>query len=323
MPTVNDSAERIEQLIKYHDAAFQRVFYQAIATIRDTYTLEELVRLLEANNYEAALRTIERGAALLGNQYGNSLAHSAQATATWLATAALDINILFDPVNARAVERMQLNRLRLVQNFTQEQRQMLRGVLSNAIADGLNPRAQAILFRDSIGLTAVQEQHVRNYARELRQVGYSNGLNYSNATRRELRSRRYDRSLARAIRNEQPLTEAQIKAMVDKYRSNYIAYRARTIARTESLRAVHEGAETLYLQAIDEGVLDEDSIVRTWITAQDERVRSTHALLHGQKKKIGEYWVTENGRLRHPGDPAAPAIETIQCRCVLTYTLKN
>lgn len=322
MPTIRDSAERIEQVLAGQSAQFSRVFYEAIAAIRDATTIDELARLLEAGNYEAALRTIERGAAMLGNQYGRSLAASAEATAAWLATEALDITVSFDMSNTRAVERMQLNRLRLIQNFTQEQREMLRGVLSDGIARGLNPKEQARLFRQSIGLTATQENHVRNYRNELETVGREGSVSYSEATRRQLRSGASDRTIASAMRRNVPLTNSQIDAMVDAYRKNYIAYRAKVISRTEALRAVNEGTEELFLQAVEEGQLDENALVRTWVTARDERVRSSHAILNGQKRALGEFWQTENGRLRYPGDPSAPPSETVQCRCIVTTEFK-
>ena len=72
--------------------------------------------------------------------------------------------------------------------------------------------------------------------------------------------------------------------------------------------------EVMYQQAIDDGTLQSTQIVRTWITAKDERVRSSHAVLNGQRRNYGEPW----GVLRYPGDPSAPAAETVQCRCVLT-----
>ena len=48
------------------------------------------------------------------------------------------------------------------------------------------------------------------------------------------------------------------------------------------------------------------------------RERDTHLLLNGQIKRWGEAWETKNGPIRYPGDPDAPAVETIQCRCALS-----
>ena len=107
--------------------------------------------------------------------------------------------------------------------------------------------------------------------------------------------------------------------MVDRYRQRWINYRAEVIARTEGLRAAHEGSEVMYEQAVGDGTLRSDQIMRTWITAKDERVRSAHARLNGQSRRYGGMW----GPLRYPGDPQAPPEQTVQCRCVLTTRLTN
>jgi SPP1 gp7 family putative phage head morphogenesis protein len=54
--------------------------------------------------------------------------------------------------------------------------------------------------------------------------------------------------------------------------------RAKTLARTEMIEALNEGALGEYTRA--EGVIGEEVLVR-WQTAQDERVRSSHRVRHG------------------------------------------
>ena len=56
---------------------------------------------------------------------------------------------------------------------------------------------------------------------------------------------------------------------------------------------------------------------KTWYTSRDERVRGTHAALHGRTVDLFESYDTPSGPLRFPGDPLAVPSETINCRCRL------
>lgn len=206
---------------------------------------------------------------------------------------------------------MRRSQLSLIREFTNQQRLSTRLALVEGISQGLNPRQQALLFRQSIGLTQRQMQAVINYRRLLEQGDAA-------ALQRALRDRRFDPTVQSSILGDRPLTPAQIDRMVDRYHARYIAHRAEVIARTEALRSVHDGAQAAYRQAIDLGVLAADDLIQEWVTASDERVRGSHAFMHGQQRPIGEAFLSGAGNaLRWPGDIDAPGSETIQCRCVL------
>jgi hypothetical protein len=207
--------------------------------------------------------------------------------------------------------------LRTIREFSEEQRRATREALMSGIARGVNPRQQAIEFRQSIGLTQNQQQAVENYRRLLTE-GRQNNLPSETALRRNLRDARFDRSIIRAIRDNRPLTEDQVNRMVSRYRERYIRYRSETIARTEALRAVHSGSEEMYQQAIEMGQIRPDQIRRTWNTAQDERVRGAHAQLHGEVRGIDGVWTNSLGELRFPGDPLGTPANVINCRCAIS-----
>ena len=316
-----DPASRLERLIAFHDRQFQQTFRLAISTIRNQVTLDALADLLEHGRFEEAIAALESAAKLLGNQYGASLVASAQSTAEFLNTA-LTATVSFDQTNFRAVEEISRNRLRLIREFSNDQRQTLRAVMTEGIQQGLNPRDQARLFRGSVGLTTRQTQAVANYRRLLTE-GQGGDLPSSEALDRRLRDRRSDPTVRRAIRDGTPIPESQINSMVERYQQRYVNYRAETIGRTEALRSVHQGSEGMYQQAVDDGDLDPNAITRTWVTARDNRVRDTHASIGGQERGFNETWSSGGSELRFPGDPNAAASETIQCRCVLTTRLSG
>ena len=310
----DDNAAQIERMLNRMTPQLRRTFLANVAAIRGQRTLAELETLVLEGRLAEAIQRAGEAYATFATEWVNVMVFSGQETGKFI-TRAINTTVNFDQVNTRAVAAMQENRLRLVQGLGQQQRDATQQAIIEGIRAGANPREQARNFRDSIGLTATQEQHVRNFRDALQ-------TDPIKALRRKLRDRRFDPSILGAIRDDKPLTAAQIDKMVGRYRDRYLKHRAEVIARTEALRSVHEGAEEMFSQAIDSGALDPGELVRIWNTAKDERVRSSHAFMHGQIKNPGEPFLSGNGnRLRFPGDTNAPASETVQCRCVVSTRL--
>jgi SPP1 gp7 family putative phage head morphogenesis protein len=81
-------------------------------------------------------------------------------------------------------------------------------------------------------------------------------------------------------------------------------WEAERIARTEIHTAQGEASH---------GVIDDNADYRQWITAEDDRVRDSHADMHGQIVRSGDPY--SNG-LMYPGDMSGDIEEYINCRCV-------
>lgn len=115
------------------------------------------------------------------------------------------------------------------------------------------------------------------------------------------------REALRATISEGLLKQEPWKQIADRVREvyNFAASRSYTIARTEVGQAMgaarYAGIISLGVQKI------------RWVTAADERVRTSHRQLNGVTALIGETFV--NG-CRFPCDPYGPAKEIINCRCV-------
>lgn len=311
MSQKEDDQARMEALLAGATFALRRRFLEVVRDIGSRYTLEQLQQLLAERRFDEALVTAELAAAGITSTANAAFIRAAEDTMARISRA-VNVIVSFDQTNVRAVEAMRQSQLQFIREFTEQQRLATRLALVEGISRGLNPRQQALLFRQSIGLTRRQMQAVINY-RRLLETGDAAALE------RALRDRRFDPTVRASVLGERPLTPAQVDRMVQRYQESYLAYRAETIARTEALRSVHDGAQEAYRQAIDLGVLAADDLVQEWITASDERVRGSHAFMHGQQRQIGEPFLSGAGnRLRWPGDVDAPGSETIQCRCVLT-----
>lgn len=311
-----DKVERLLKLIEKAEPRLRNALLNAVMATRRSVDLDVLAELIEAGDFDGAMQAAARsGAVSLADEYAAAYSLAGKSTAKFLDDV-LEVTIRFDGVNTRAVEFLQAERLRFIREFTSDQRAATRTALVDAMERGLNPRETARMFRDSIGLTERQQLAVLRY-RKLLEAGSLEALD------RRLRDARFDRTVRNAIRDGKPLTKAQIDRMVTRYGERYVKYRSEVIGRTEALRAVHSASDEAYRQAVEDGHVRKDQLQRKWVTAKDERVRSSHARLNGLVRGMDESWPADEGALRYPGDPDAPASETVQCRCALSTRLSD
>jgi hypothetical protein len=311
-----DIPDRIWNLIDELEPELQGAFLDTVSAIQNEIDAGKgpfgvnLMALLAEGRFDEVTEIIERAGESLAAQMTTAYIESAQSAAKALSEATR-LDVSFDQVNEGALNAIRQNSLDKVKGFTEEQTKVVKSILENGVENGTNPREVARDLRQSIGLTENQWNAVSNYRNSL-EAGTSDALD------RALRDKRFDSTVQRAIDTETPLTTEQIDQMVERYANRMLAYRAEVIARTESLRAAHEGSEAIYQQAIDKGDLDPKQIVREWNTAGDTRVRDSHEAMQGQERPFGEPFESGEGNLiRYPCDPDAPASDSIQCRCAV------
>jgi HK97 family phage portal protein len=88
--------------------------------------------------------------------------------------------------------------------------------------------------------------------------------------------------------------------------------RAKTIARTETLTAVSIGQQS----AIDNVAELMPDAKKIWLTANDDRVRDSHAEIHGDIVGIKEKFTVGKSKMSVPRDPTVnDASQVINCRC--------
>lgn len=221
----------------------------------------------------------------------------------------------FDLLSPNTLDFIRQYRLNLIQQVSNETVEAVRQGLQADIIAGRNPRDTARNVRDTLGLTRRQETAVRNYRTALE------GLD-RRALRRELRDRRFDRTVLRSIETETPLRREQVDRMVQRYRERFLQFRAEGVARTESLRAVTVGNRASIRQMLATGAVDTQRVRRQWVFTRDFRTRNAHRsipeLNPGGIPLDGEYR-TSLGPLRFPRDPNGTADNIIRCRCTEEY----
>lgn len=308
-------ARVLDRLLAKLEPKLRREVLELVSFLRERRSVAEIAELIRANRaLEVADDEARAAGAALAEQVNAIYLAAGREVARALGEK-LDTLIPLDQTNPRALRAMQRSRLRLIRDMTAEQRELIRAVVSDGLARGINPRAMARAYRSAIGLTAEQWKHVQNYRRSLETLDVD-------ALQRRLRDRRFDRTVGRAIREGKPLTRTQVDRMVARYEQRYLKFRAEVIARTESIGALHAGAREGWEQAIDAKVIAASEIRRKWVTAADGRVRDSHASMNGQLRGFDEAFVSGSGiLLLYPHDPSAPFSETVQCRCAVATRL--
>jgi hypothetical protein len=119
-----------------------------------------------------------------------------------------------------------------------------------------------------------------------------------------------------------------LEERVQQVMSGRIRSSAETIARTETIGALTEGSLMGAQEAADTGL----DVRKQWLATFDGRERETHAVAHRryQRQAIPLDASFEVGGIefKSPGNPTAgrteiSAAETINCRCAMTYVVRD
>jgi hypothetical protein len=316
-----EEIKRLGGLLDDQEASIQQAFARFVGDATSPQVMEEVLARLEAGDVEGALSIMDSFIRRLGSAITQAFQTAGYAEAAALAPAVAELfpalGVSFDPFYPRAAQLMATSLLSFIQEFSDAQREATRAALVASYQSGEGIRATAAAFRDSIGLTKSQLEAVANYRTAL-ESGTREALD------RQLRDRRFDPTVSRAAREGEPLSNAQVERMVEAYRRRFLAYRAETIARTQSTRVTSQARREAFTQTLEQAGLGTDWAERTWRGIRDTRERNTHLAMEGQTRSFDAPFNSPSGaRLLYPGDPSAPAAEVVNCRCVEVYRIKS
>ncbi len=279
--------------------------------LRSVNGLEEIERRLVTGQFPIV--GVEEAARRLADEIHGAYVTSGKTQAEWLdrQERTKDTLVRFDTGQALVVARQRESEIKTVAGLSAESRDVIRGVLVEGRQAGTNPRQMATRIRDSIGLTAQQEQWAENYRRALEQQDYSRAQGY------ELSSGNADRSVASAQRRGVGLAPERISEMVEQYRANALTYRAETIARTEAQGAAEAGATDAIDQAVSRGDVRAEELLVEWHAGPASlNARVDHQEMDGVTVKFGEDFTLPDGtQMSGPHDPRGGAKHNANCRC--------
>ena len=105
----------------------------------------------------------------------------------------------------------------------------------------------------------------------------------------------------------------ELRARIQRVFTNLSDYRATMIARTETVGGYNHAS---FLAALDAGATR-----KTWLATADQRTRETHRQENGRSAAMNKRFTLTKSRW--PADPTAPAAQSIQCRCALTFEFEE
>jgi hypothetical protein len=297
----------------------RRRFLAAIAAIRGTVHEARLRAALETGSVDAVMRVLGLDRDLgpiepalmkpLGETVNEAGAAAIDATpAIERATRGGQLAMRFDAINPHTVQSVRTYGFNLIRQVTDDTRDGIRAIVSNALEFGGHPSEQARQIRSLIGLTENQADAVSNFRRLLEERDRG-------ALTRALRDRRFDGTLNRTLGEDavDELSQEQIDKMVERYASRMLDFRANTIARTETINAARLGTQGAWVQATENGLLQRSKLRQGWMVTPDDRLCLYCAevpLLNPDGVPLGGQFKTALGMVD------GPTLHPL-CRCIL------
>lgn len=223
----------------------------------------------------------------------NAASRSSHARGGFLRAAQLQMEMEFDGTNPEALHFAQAQAGELITNVSDETIASVRSLIVNSFKEGAPPALTARQIRNLIDLTEQHAQAVSALQTEL-----------ESAEGGELFTRMDGRFRVRVP--EGGADSEFIERRVGQYRERLRSYRARNIARTETIKAANEGQRQLWTQAQERGLLPTD-VQKVWIGTPDGRMCPECATLDGETARVDDSFST--GIQRPPQHPS--------CRCAI------
>lgn len=314
-------------------------FFRALDNIRSAAELGRLTAAIEAGQIEEALDALHIDPEAfneVADRIREAHADGGKAATETMPSRRPDgtaLVVRFDGRNPEAERWLNSHSSDLITRLTEEQRQLVRVRLAESMRQGVNPRQAALeivgrINRASgkreggvLGLSAPQEGYVRSAREQLASGDPAQLRAYLTRTRRD---KRFDRSVAKAIREEKPVDPAIAAKAVTAYERRLLKLRGETIGRVEAMTSLQRAKFEAYRQAVASGKVAENTVTKVWRSASDLRVRHTHRGLNGDSVGLNGVFRTPSGALlRFPTDTSlgAGADEIVNCRCDCEYRI--
>jgi hypothetical protein len=252
---------QLDHLAESHEDEVQDAFHNANNSVMDNFTESGLATIIEQNGVNSTVVINANG--LVTNNYNEILT---SIVPVYLAAGNKTVQMLpdkaglkmsFDISNPNSVSFLEQYKFNLVTEMSGETLNGMQQVIINGFEQGNSPAVMARQLKTlkGFGITQPQANAVKNYRANLE----------SEMMKQKLRNELgVDRLPSGAFDAQQlRLTTAEIKRIdeqVAKYQIKTLNRRAKTIARTETIRAANEGQLQAWEQAQNAGLLDQDVV---------------------------------------------------------------
>lgn len=339
MPRKTAQQRRIEKLLKAQTTEIQKAFSLAMQRAAGMINERELVRYLEAGQFDRAIEMfrIERGLLFpLEEAMRGAFISGGLAIAEDLPKG-LQGRFGFNGSHDRAVAFLDAQGGALISNITDDAMANARAVITDGMREN---RSVAKVARELAGrrvgnrrvgsiidLTEPQTdqliraramlsdpEQIRGYFIKDRKTGRME-------PRYKLSDRRFDARIKAAIKEGRALSASDLEAALDAHKAKASGFRARAVARNEAFTAQAAGRDEAYLQLLEGGQVE--AVTRRWQHNLSENARLDHQEMDGTVVRVGEDFVFPDGtRMSHPHDPRGGAKHSVGCRCVAVYRIR-
>lgn len=283
---------------------------------------------------------IDRIMELLGVTRESMSAVLASITDTFIAAGLAQVNKIpkaiigqasFGMGNQQVVDFLQARQYDLIKRITEEQRQVIRSILSDVATKRQNPMDAVKTMigtkgptgkriGSAVGLSEPQLEYVKNARAELSDP--STMRKYLQRTRR---NKQLDRIVRKALKDGVPLAPEDIDRLTAAYTDRLLRLRAETIARTEHKSATEDARLASLRHMVESGKITEDQITRIWDATDAKgstggKTRDSHREMDGQRVVgLSTPFRTPDGyEMMFPGDGSkALAKHVANCRCTM------
>ena len=217
----------------------------------------------------------------------------------------------------------------LLEGLTGPWRGSVQDTISEGLQQGLNPRSVGLELAGrlnkatgkreggSIHLDETGRQTLRDFEASLTKPNQS----YFGF---ELRNKRYDRMVRRAIDTGVRLPDEKINLLINRFEGRLLKAYGDLIAQTEMLAALHRSEWLSTKEALQNSDYPEAAMTRIWKSCGDDKVRPSHKAMDGQQVVgLKQPFVSPvtGAKMMHPGDRelGAPEDEVKGCRCGIRY----
>ncbi|TIN80706.1 Hsp20/alpha crystallin family protein [Mesorhizobium sp.] len=330
--------ERFEQLVSTYEPMLRAAFIEAIDDIRSNIVLRRIVERLERGDIngaiaamsldEAAFRPLDEAIRQTFNGGGVATVEQMPALRD---PSGFQVVLRWDARNLAAEAWLREHSAQLVTDIVADQQIAIRTALETSLARGDNPTRTAVdvVGRVSrvtgqreggiIGLTAQQSQYVENARQELSSGDPEAIRNYLQRGRRD---KRFDRTVAKALREGKPLPRDMVDRITALYSDGLLKLRADTIGLHETFAALGASKDIAFQQAIAKAAVRADAITKGWKHTPQEHPRVQHVEMQGQKVRFDQPFVAPDGTLiPYPHAAGVPARHTLGCKCFCEYKI--
>lgn len=316
--TVADRAalRQIMRLVDDWTPKVRDAFLETVRLAEGRVDVQGVASLIRRGQYTSAIDLAER-ALVSGNQLplADVIRNNARAAAVDAFRAmqpAAPTEFMFGQMSNAVRDQLDDYGFGLIRELGKRAREATADVIRSGLGGGTSPLIVAQDIKKHIGLTRRQSRAVRNFRRMLEQRD-------SEALTRMLRDKKFDERLLRSFaEGGRKLPKRSIEMMTERYRQRYLTYRSEMIARTEATRATNAGNHAAWQQAVARGLFREVDVRRRWSHSDDEKVRHSHWMIPSMNADgvgLEEAFDSPLGKIMYPGDPDAPAENTVHCRC--------